>query len=413
MPCISASRPLLLSLAAMAAAGEIEEAISPMLRRLSLKYDCAISLAVRGPQHSDINVALAAGQSDRISGRKARATDRFVWGSVTKLVTGASVLRLVDQGALSLQDRVAPLDDAVRCPPIHHPSTRALTVDPFLARSAATTPSQNFSSIVQLWGEGVGEVRVKDLLSMHSGIPDFDTATPGKNPTDPFRASCYAHPRHAYSPAQLISLPWVRRPLLFPAGTCDVRKYYNCYSSTNYVLLGMLLAQHFGEQKPGRETGRQGRTGDGLVGWWESRKLTEEGCESPTDMNAHYSLVAAGVFGGWTASDLVADASDVAQLGQDVYGPDYKLISKPLVDMMYAESAETGYGLATFNLSRLTPNDIAYGHLGATYGYQSLLVYVPTLQLSFAIGTNIERDFQDQPSDVSGLSRVSCSMVGS
>lgn len=58
-------------------------------------------------------------------------------------------------------------------------------------------------------------------------------------------------------------------------------------------------------------------------------------------MNAHYSTVAAGVFGGWTASDLVADASDVAQLGQDVYGPDYKLISKPLVDMMYAESAET------------------------------------------------------------------------
>ena len=57
-------------------------------------------------------------------------------------------------------------------------------------------------------------------------------------------------------------------------------------------------------------------------------------------------------------------------------------------------------GLATFNLTRLTPHDVAYGHLGATYGYQSIVVYVPSLELSIAIGTNIERDHQDQPQDV-------------
>uniref|UniRef100_A0A7S3AKE5 Beta-lactamase-related domain-containing protein n=1 Tax=Haptolina ericina TaxID=156174 RepID=A0A7S3AKE5_9EUKA len=67
---------------------------------------------------------------------------------------------------------------------------------------------------------------------------------------------------------------------------------------------------------------------------------------------------------------------------------------------MYAASTETGYGLATFNLTHLTPHDTAYGHLGATYGYQSVVVYVPGLQLSIAIGTNIERDDQDQPQDV-------------
>ena len=57
-------------------------------------------------------------------------------------------------------------------------------------------------------------------------------------------------------------------------------------------------------------------------------------------------------------------------------------------------------GLATFNLTLLTPHDVAYGHLGATYGYQSIVVYVPSLELSIAIGTNIERDHQDQPQDV-------------
>ena len=67
-------------------------------------------------------------------------------------------------------------------------------------------------------------------------------------------------------------------------------------------------------------------------------------------------------------------------------------MSQKLSDMMYATSSETGYGLATFNLTRLTPHDVAYGHLGATYGYQSVVAYVPSLGMAFSIGTNIERD---------------------
>jgi len=84
---------------------------------------------------------------------------------------------------------------------------------------------------------------------------------------------------------------------------------------------------------------------------------------------------------------------------QDVYGPAYKLLSKPLVDRMYAESRLTGYGISTFNLTRLTPHDVAYGHLGATYGFQSVVAYVPSLELGVAIGTNIETDHQSQPSE--------------
>lgn len=68
--------------------------------------------------------------------------------------------------------------------------------------------------------------------------------------------------------------------------------------------------------------------------------------------------------------------------------------------LSYAAFVVKGYGLATFNLTHLTPNETAYGHLGATYGYQSVLVYIPSLELSIAIGTNLERDRQDQPQDV-------------
>jgi len=310
------------------------------------------------------------------------------------VVTGASVLRLVDQGALKLSDPVAPL------------------IDPFLATSAASDPSQNFTSMADLWGDEVSKITVKDLLHMHSGVPDYDTASPGASPTDSFREQCYADPSHSYTPQQLISVPWARRPLLFPPGTCDRQRYYNCYSSSNYVLLGLLLAAHYGAAD-----WRSFNQADGIkpaVPDFSQLEFAVTGAPSQyTPVHGydttHYNRNdtkpidvsgVAGVFGGWTASDLVVTASDAAVLAQDVYGPAYKLVSKPLVDLMYAQSNETGYGLATFNLTRLTPHDVAYGHLGATYGYQSIVAYVPGLELAISVGTNIERDHQDQPQDV-------------
>ena len=71
---------------------------------------------------------------------------------------------------------------------------------------------------------------------------------------------------------------------------------------------------------------------------------------------------------------------------------------------MYDESSLTGYGLATFNLSHVTGQGGAYGaavgHLGATYGFQSQLLYFPALELALAVATNLETDHQDQPKDV-------------
>ena len=67
------------------------------------------------------------------------------------------------------------------------------------------------------------------------------------------------------------------------------------------------------------------------------------------------------------------------------------------------------YGFATFDLtSTWTTNthgsgdyNRAYGHLGATYGYQSVVAYFPEMDLSLAVASNIETDKQVQPSDVS------------
>merc|ERR1712183_387770 len=61
------------------------------------------------------------------------------------------------------------------------------------------------------------------------------------------------------------------------------------------------------------------------------------------------------------------------------------------------------YGLGTFNLFWITGKrgfeGQAYGHLGATYGYQSVAAYFPEMKVAMALGTNIESDDQNQVFD--------------
>eukprot|EP00936_MAST-01D_sp_MAST-1D-sp1_P001314 g1314.t1 len=381
---------------------KLEQALQPVLESMAEKYSCAIGVGIKhvdADASKNLDVQLAAGVADRKTKRTADKTEKFVWGSVTKVVTGTAVLRLADQGVLTLEDSV----------PQH--------IDPFLAKMKAKDPSMDFSSLKDLWGDEVEKITVRDLLGMTSGVPDYDTASPtGREPTDSFRADAYAHPTKSYSPTQLLSVPWVRtKSLIFTPGSCDRQKYGNCYSSTNYVLLGLLLANHAGASS--WETYDQHAAIKGAEADFHNMTFAVTGAPDAWTTMRGYDTTSynnntgsidvsnvAGVFGGWTASDLVFDALDAANLAHDVYGPEYKLVSKKYVDQMYASSSATGYGLSTFNLTRLTglygDEGVAYGHLGATYGYQSVLVHTPGLNLSFGVGTNIERDHQDQPQDV-------------
>ena len=62
------------------------------------------------------------------------------------------------------------------------------------------------------------------------------------------------------------------------------------------------------------------------------------------------------------------------------------------------------YGFAAFNLSRswgpssASAYNAAVGHLGATYGYDSIVAYFPGADVSLSIATNIETESQTQPS---------------
>jgi len=290
-------------------------------------------------------------------------------------------------------------------------------VDPFLKQMKLKNPAQNFSSLLDLFGPETANITVEDLLGMKSGVPDYDTASPtGRSPTDSFRALAYTHPGTNFVPAYMLNVPWCHTgKLIFKPGVCDREKYGNCYTSTNFVLLGMILA--------GQANASDWDTFDqnailadvakdfvpplsyALTG--PPRQWTGVRGYDTTHYNNNTAPIdvsnVSGVFAGWTAADLVGTATDIARLAYDVYAPPYKLVAKEYVEMMYNTSGLTGYGLATFNLTRRTglhgPDGVAMGHLGATYGYQSIVAYNPAMGFSLSVATNIETDGQSQPAD--------------
>ena len=72
---------------------------------------------------------------------------------------------------------------------------------------------------------------------MTSGIPDFDTAHGHGIMIDSLRKQLYDNPDKVYSPAELMQFPWVAgnyRPCYD-----EPPHYHKCYSSTNFMLLGM------------------------------------------------------------------------------------------------------------------------------------------------------------------------------
>ena len=167
------------------------------------QYDCAIAIGVQ-----------TGSEAVAVASQGSAVTDRFVWGSVTKQFTGVALLQLAEAGKLDLD---APVQ---------------AHLDPILARLG-------LRSLTALFGKGASKITARHLASMQSGVPDFDTAKPYPRPAvDPFRAEVYAEPTHDWGPAGLINQSWVATGSLeFTPGEKTQ------YSSTNFVLLGLLLAQ--------------------------------------------------------------------------------------------------------------------------------------------------------------------------
>ena len=145
-------------------------------------------------RQGDRSYAVAAGYADEVKKVSMRAGDVFPIGSTTKTYTAVLVMRLVAQGKIRFDDPVA-------------------------------------SYLPGLLPDG-RRITIRELLSHSSGLDDYST--------DPRFMAPYLRGElgFAWTPRQDVAFA-ATRPLLFSPGTRF------SYSSTNYVVLG-LLAQRVG-----------------------------------------------------------------------------------------------------------------------------------------------------------------------
>eukprot|EP00966_Prymnesium_polylepis_P047619 1102721-Prymnesium_polylepis.1 len=159
-------------LVSCAIATSLEGDLQHIVDRIAARYNTSVSLAAQIGKSKSL--AVAAGVTAPSSGRTATTADRYAWGSVTKTITGAGIMRLVADGKLSLDD------------PAH------LHVNSMLAKAGYPYASMEELFSPDRWSVppsvlfNASAVTVRHLLSMTSGVPDYDT--------DAYRHLQYSHP---------------------------------------------------------------------------------------------------------------------------------------------------------------------------------------------------------------------------
>mmetsp|Transcript_26182 Transcript_26182/g.78678 ORF Transcript_26182/g.78678 Transcript_26182/m.78678 type:complete len:472 (+) Transcript_26182:176-1591(+) len=388
---------------------QIEDVLQTVASDLSRKWNMSIAMAFYSESAAlgfsaaqPGEAAAAAGYTDSGMGmgmptRKAQPDDMYVWGSITKMYTGPAVLQLVSRGVMSLDDPIS----------VH--------VDPLLLKVNGTTLEDKF-------GTAIKQVKVHHLLHMDSGVPDYDG--------EEYAKAQFAHRSRDFSPIDIIG-HFVSPELKEPPGT------QQGYCSTNYILLGLALANHLGNGS-WQEYDQKSVIPTALQRLFERSLFVNHGtCESRTPVHGFiesYSTASiprqdvwnVSCAGGWTAGNYVGAVSDVARYTYDLYNAaNSRIVTKENLNRMLnfskpgsSMSSFKFYGMGTFNLDWSigaavdipdfpTPhqrgNYTAYGHVGDTYGYQSQTTYNPDHDFVITVATNIETSSQAQPAEATCL----------
>jgi CubicO group peptidase (beta-lactamase class C family) len=305
---------------------------------------------------------------------KAKPSDIFLMGSTTKMYTAAAILGLVQSGNFRLDDKAFRL------------------MDPLYRRLNGT----NGTSLDQVLGPQVREVTVRQLLNMRSGIPDFDDGAS--------RHYQLEHPEQDLGPVRNIG--FVPKSTENNSLAPDVGGQY---SSTNYELLGLILAQQ--AQASSWDTYNQSmsipanlqqemkHTKFGVHGTCEHygtvHGLTIDGLpwHKPSDV---YNMSCTN---GWTCGNLLSSAGDAAKFVKALLGPGERVLNADLQNEMLNLTALTHgwsvglpYGLGLMDLSHWfkLPSKSFVGHGGATYGFLSFTGYMKDIDVGFSIVANVE-----------------------
>ncbi|MFL6336829.1 MAG: serine hydrolase [Pyrinomonadaceae bacterium] len=309
--------------------------------RAAWKFPGATAGFVLPDGHS---ASVATGLSDLEAKTPLRPTDRMPAGSVGKTFVAAVALQLVQEGKLSLDDKLEQL----------------LGGEKWFAR----LPNS-------------GALTLRMLLNHSSGIPNHVEDSG-------FLKALFHNSAREIGHEELLAYVLGKRPL-FPAG----KGYY--YSDTNYILAGLAVEK---------------ATGRPLYELAAERILKPLRLDATTPSNAStLPGVANGylkgkpvIVGGrftfnpqweWAGGGFASTAEDLARWAQALYGGKV-LRPETLEEMQRGAASGEGqnYGLGTQIYQ--TGWGKAYGHDGEFPGYLSDVRYYPRLKISVAVQVNAD-----------------------
>lgn len=319
---------------------------APARSEACVAMDAELQGAVERSKGSAPNAILAVkneacGTSVYVAGDTATATPASVFraGSITKTFVAATIVSLVAEGALSLDDL-----------------------------ASKWLPGQ----------KGIEGVTIRMLLNHTSGIPDYinEDATLARDP---------AVPR---TPQELLDLG-TSHPSNFAPGSAFR------YSNTNYTVLGM-ITELIVKTKLGAALHARAIDRAGL------RATFFDGDETPSgDLVKGFDTAKKDVSFKWSPKNLwasgamVASASDVAEWVYALHGTDKVLdassrallVSPPLYQ---APDGVTQYGLGTVILAPAATGGggQGLGHGGDIDGYHSMALYFPAKKTSLVAFVN-------------------------
>jgi D-alanyl-D-alanine carboxypeptidase len=267
----------------------------------------------------------ASGVRNLDSKDPAQPQDRVSIASITKSMVAVSVLKLVDQGLIGLDDPVNGVLESFR--------------------NTLRPP---------------GPITVRQLLSHNSGIPDFVDSEYAAGPLKQVANTRLSMQRGLEIAA---TLPWESK---------NVDRF--AYSNSNYLALGQLIEKLRGRpladvlnQDIFRPLGLQ------------HTSLAEPDREAPDNIHAY--LIDGGervdvtqpeVFVGSPAAGIISTTQDVNDFYRALLRG--QLLSPAMLEEMQTEAdlAEYGLGLETF--PDACSGDSRYGHPGSAFGYISISI---------------------------------------
>ena len=278
----------------------------------------------------------AQGVGDISTGSPLHERDSVRVGSITKTFVSTVVLQLVDEGRLSLKDRLASYVPAIP------------------------------------YGE---QITLRHLLGMTSGVANFLE--------DPAFLEAYASdPRMAFSPSDALAIARRHPPKFAPGEGFD-------YSETNYFLLGLIVEQVTGlsvneaiDRMIAQPLGLASTvlpTSAAMPEPFAHGYLpTLEGPQDVTDQNPAVT---------WTAGAMVSNLEDLhvwtrALATGALLGPELQTERLRWTAVPGGEPLDAKYGLGILSLAGFV------GHNGGLPGYSSIAMYLPQAEATIIVLVN-------------------------